>query len=91
MKAKIVSARGTSVQEVELKPQNWSGDSFRAEQKKRFEKIPKDYALNLRRGTTTIKAGDLPSPKPRPSTFGTTRVTNRGTASRKSKNVGSIQ
>jgi len=86
MKAKIVSARGTSVREVELEPQNWSGDSYRAEQKKRFEKIPKDYVLHQNRGTKTIKVGDLPSPKPRPSTLGVTRVTNRGTASRKSKN-----
>ncbi|GFN39870.1 MAG: conserved hypothetical protein [Marine Group I thaumarchaeote] len=90
MRAKIVSARGTSVREVELKDANWAGDKYRAAQQERIAKVPKGHVLLSGRGTRTRKIGDLPAPKPRPSTFGWTRITNRGTGSRKSKNTGSI-
>lgn len=89
MKVKRVSARGTSIREVELEPENWSGDKYRAVQQERIANVSKDYVLISGRGTRTQKVGDLPAPKPRPSTFGWTRVTNRGTSSRKSRNTGS--
>ena len=89
MKVKRVSARGTSIREVELEPENWSGDKYRAVQRERIAKVSKDYVIVSGRGTRTQKVGDLPAPKPRPSTFGWTRVTNRGTSSRKSRNTGS--
>ena len=41
------------------------------------------------RGTGSRKLGDMPDPKARPSTEGMTRVTGRGTSSRKSTNKGS--
>jgi len=90
MKVKRVSARGTSIREVELKDQNWSGDSYRAVQQEGIAKVPTDYVLVSGRGTRTRKVGEHPAPKPRPSTLGWTRVTNRGTSSRKSRNTGSI-
>ncbi len=90
MKVKRVSARGTSIREVELKDQNWAGDSYRAVQQKNKVKIPTDYVIVSGRGTKRTKLSDLPAPKPRPSTYGMTRVTNRGTGSRKSRNTGSI-
>ena len=45
--------------------------------------------MHLGRGVRTTKAEDLPKPQPRPSTEGMTRITGRGTASRKSRNKGS--
>jgi len=41
------------------------------------------------RGTGSKRLGDVPSVKPRPSTEGMTRITGRGTGSRKSTNKGS--
>ena len=41
------------------------------------------------RGTGSKRLGDIPDAKPRRSTEGMTRITGRGTGSRKSKNKGS--
>lgn len=90
MKVKRVTHRGTSIRDAELEDMNWSGDSYRAVQKSRFAKIPRDYVLHIGRGSRTTKAKDLPGPAPRPSTYGMTRVTNRGTSSRKSRNRGTV-
>ncbi len=89
MKVKRVGRRGTRAYESEVGPQNWSGDAFREEQQKTLEKIPKNLTVHLGRGVRTTKAGDLPKPLPRPSTEGMTRITGRGTGSRKSRNKGS--
>ncbi len=88
-KIRKITARGTGIREAEYEEAKWSGDTYREEQKKRLEKIPKDLTIHLGRGTRTIKAGDLPEPSPRPSTEGRTRITARGTSRRKSKNKGS--
>ena len=88
MKVTKVRRRGTEAYESEVGPQNWSGDAYREEQQKTFEKIPKNLTLHLGRGVRTTKAGDLPKPAPRPSTEGMTRITGRGTGSRKSRNKG---
>ena len=89
MKVTKVGLRGTKAYESEVGPKNWSGDAYREEQQKTFEKIPKNLTLHLGRGVRTTKAGDLPKPAPRPSTEGMTRITSRGTGSRKSRNKGS--
>lgn len=89
MKVRKVSARGTSIRETEVSEQNWAGDAYRAKQKERLESIGKNLTLHLGRGTRTTTLKDLPQPRPRPSTEGKTRVTNRGTGTRKSKNKGS--
>ncbi len=89
MKVTKVRRRGTEAYESEVGPQNWSGDAYREEQQKTLEKIPKNLTLHLGRGVRTTKAGDLPKPLPRPSTEGMTRITGRGTGSRKSRNKGS--
>jgi len=89
MKVTKVRRRGTEAYESEAGPQNWSGDAYREEQQKTLEKIPKNLTLHLGRGVRTTKAGDLPKPLPRPSTEGMTRITGRGTGSRKSRNKGS--
>ena len=90
MKVTKVGHRGTKAYESEVGPQNWSGDAYREEQQKTLEKIPKNLTVHLGRGVRTTKAGDLPKPAPRPSTEGMTRITGRGTGSRKSRNKGSI-
>ena len=89
VKVRKVGGRGTMSYEKEEGPMKWAGDSYREEQKKRLEKIPKGQIMHLGRGVRTTKAKDLPKPKPRPSTEGMTRITGRGTASRKSRNKGS--
>ena len=88
MKAKIVSRRGTEAHIVEVGPLKWSGDAYREIQLERFRKIPKNLTMHLGRGYRTAKAKDLPPPAPRPSTEGMTRITGRGTGSRKSRNRG---
>ena len=85
------SNRGTGTYEAEVKEQNWAGDAYRKVERERLKKVPKDATLHLGRGVRTVKAGDIPQPRPRPSTEGMTRVTNRGTGSRASKNKGTAK
>jgi len=89
VKVRKVGARGTKSYVKDEGPAKWAGDAYKEVQKKRLEKIPKDQIMHLGRGVRTTKAKDLPKPKPRPSTEGMTRITGRGTGSRKSRNTGS--
>ncbi len=89
VKVRKVGARGTTSYVKDEGPAKWAGDSYKEVQKKRLEKIPKGQTMHIGRGVRTIKAKDLPEPRPRPSTEGMTRITGRGTASRKSRNKGS--
>jgi len=82
------SHRGTEVYEAEVGEQNWAGDSFRKIEQDSLKKVPENTTLHLGRGVRTTTAGQIPEPQPRPSTEGMTRVTNRGTGSRASKNKG---
>lgn len=88
MKLRKVGNRGTRVYEKDVGPQNWAGDAYREYELNSLEKIKKNLTLHLGRGTRTAKKSDLPKPRPRPSTEGMTRIINRGTGSRKSKNKG---
>ena len=87
-KVKKVGHRGTESHYDEVGEQNWAGDAYRKEELDKLEKIPKNLTMHLGRGVKSTKAGDLPKPQPRPSTEGMTRVTSRGTSSRKSTNTG---
>jgi len=89
MKVRKVTARGTSIRETELEDENWTGDAYRKIQQERLGKVGKNVIMHLGRGIRTAKAGNIPNPNPRPSTEGMTRITNRGTGSRKSRNIGS--
>ncbi|MFQ5782497.1 MAG: hypothetical protein ACE5GR_05525 [Nitrosopumilus sp.] len=89
VKVRKVGSRGTSSYEKDEGPQNWAGDAYRKVELNRLKKTPKGETMHLGRGVRTSKAKDLPDPKPRPSTEGMTRITSRGTGSRKSKNKGS--
>lgn len=83
-----VGHRGTESHEAEIEPQNWAGDAYRKTEQEKLSKVPKGETMHLGRGVRTAKAGDLPEPKARPSTEGMTRITNRGTGSRASRNKG---
>lgn len=89
VKVRRVSSRGTSSRDAEVEPQNWAGDAYRKVEQERLAKVPKGKIVHLGRGVRTARAGDLPPPKARPSTEGMTRVTSRGTATRRSRNKGS--
>ncbi len=87
-KIRIRIGRGTGTIEVDDDPKKWSGDEFKKVQEAR-KKASANRMVHTGRGTGSRKLGDMPDPKPRPSTEGMTRVTGRGTGSRKSKNKGS--
>ncbi len=83
-----VSHRGTQAYQAEVGEQNWAGDSYRKVEQDNLKKVPKNTVMHLGRGVRTTIAGKIPEPQPRPSTENMTRVTNRGTSSRASKNTG---
>ncbi len=86
-KIRIRTGRGTGTVEIDKDSPKWSGDEF-----KKIQEIRKNAASNRMvhtgRGTGSKRLGDLPNPKARPSTEGMTRITGRGTGSRKSRNKG---
>ena len=87
-KIRIRTGRGTGTIEVDDDPKKWSGDQFRKIQEAR-KKAAANRMVSSGRGTGRRRLGDIPEPKKRPSTEGMTRITGRGTGSRKSKNKGS--
>jgi hypothetical protein len=88
VKVKRITGRGTGIRESDEEELTWAGDQYRKVQSERLKKIEKNITMHLGRGTKTMTLKDLPEPKPRPSTEGMTRITNRGTGSRKSTNKG---
>ena len=89
VKIKIRTGRGTGIMEIDNWKNRWSGDEFRKFQLER-KKEAADRLIHTGRGTGAKKLGDLADPRPRPSTEGMTRITGRGTGSRKSTNKGTI-
>jgi hypothetical protein len=87
-KIRIRTGRGTGTMEVDDDPMKWSGDEYRKIQEAR-KKVTVNRRVDTGRGTGSKRLGDMPDPKARPSTEGMTRVTGRGTSSRKSTNKGS--
>lgn len=87
-KIRIRTGRGTGTREVEDGQKKWSGDEYRKLQAEK-KKAAANRIVHTGRGTGSKRLGDIPDPKSRPSTEGMTRVTGRGTGSRKSKNKGS--
>lgn len=88
VKIKIRTGRGTGTVEVEDAGKKWSGDEYRKIQAQK-KKEAANRMVHTGRGTGSKRLGDLPDPKALPSTEGMTRITGRGTSSRKSKNSGS--
>ena len=58
MKTKIVTGKGTSVHEGELKPSYWAGELYREDQKKKMSLIPYGTVLSTRCGTSTMKLSE---------------------------------
>ena len=75
---KVTSKRGTSTTEVE-NVKNWAGDAFKKVQKERLDLAGGNTKLSQKRGTSTIKAKDVPD-IPRPSLKGQKITTKRGTS-----------
>ena len=75
---KVTSKRGTSTTEVE-NIKNWAGDAFKKVQKERLDLAGGNTKLSQKRGTSTIKAKDIPD-VPRPSLKGRKITTKRGTS-----------
>jgi len=86
-----VSHRGTESHQAAVDEQNWAGDSYRKVEQDSLKKVPKNTVMHLGRGVRTTTAGKMPEPQPRPSTEGMVRITNRGTGSRPSRNIGNKQ
>ena len=86
-KIRIRTGRGTGTREIDDAEKKWSGDEYRKLQAEK-KKASANRMVHTGRGTGAKKLGDLPDPKARPSTEGMTRVTGRGTSSRKSTNKG---
>ncbi len=87
-KIKVRTGRGTRIVEVDDTGKKWAGDAYKKEQAEKKKKAA-NRMIHTGRGTGSKRLGDVPEPKARPSTEGMTRITGRGTGSRKSKNKGS--
>lgn len=84
VKVKIRTGRGTGTIEVDVKDLQFSGEEYKKVQAER-KKVAGDRMISSGRGTGRRKLSDIPEPKDRPSSAGMTRVTGRGTGSRKSR------
>jgi hypothetical protein len=87
-KIRIRTGRGTGTREIDDDKANWAGDEYKKIQDAK-KKQASNKMVHTGRGTGSKRLGDMPDAKPRPSTEGMTRVTGRGTGSRKSTNKGS--
>ena len=84
VKVKIRTGRGTGTIEVDLKDLQFSGEEYKKVQAAK-KKVAGDTMVSTGRGTGRKKLSDIPDPKNRPSSTGMTRITGRGTGSRKSR------
>ena len=75
---KITSKRGTSTIDAE-NVKNWAGANYEEFQKEQLSAAGKNAVLTQNRGTSTIKAKDIPD-VPRPSLKGQKITTKRGTS-----------
>ena len=75
---KVTSKRGTSTTTAE-NVKNWADDAFKKVQKERLDLAGENTKLSQKRGTSTIKAKDVPDIL-RPSLKGQKITTKRGTS-----------
>ena len=87
-KIRIRTGRGTGTREIDDGAKAWAGDAYKKVQDEK-KKQAANKMIHTSRGTGSKRLGDVPDVKPRPSTEGMTRITGRGTGSRKSTNKGS--
>jgi hypothetical protein len=84
VKVKIRTGRGTSTIDVDVKDLNFSGEEYKKVQAEK-KKAAGHVMVSSGRGTGRRKLSDTPEPKSKPDSTGMTRITGRGTGSRKSK------
>jgi hypothetical protein len=84
VKVKIRTGRGTSTIDVDVKDLNFSGEEYKKVQAEK-KKAAGNVMVSSGRGTGRRKLSDTPEPKSKPDSTGMTRITGRGTGSRKSK------
>ena len=87
-KVRIRAGRGKGFIWVDSDASKWTGDEYKKIQASR-KAASGNTMISSGRGTGRRKLSDIPEPKARASTEGRTRITGRGTGSRKSKNKGS--
>jgi len=83
-KIKVRTGRGTGTIEVDDTGKKWSGDAYKKLQEEKKKKAA-NKMVQTGRGTGTKRLGDIPEPAEKPSSKGMTRVTGRGTGTRKSR------
>ncbi len=83
-KIKVRTGRGTGTIEVDDTGKKWSGDEYKKIQAEKKKKAA-NRMVHAGRGTGSRRLGDIPEPAEKPSSKGMTRVTGRGTGSRKSR------
>jgi hypothetical protein len=74
--------RGTSRRVVDKEADNWTGDAYKEQQKKRKD-AAKDVYVSMGRGTKKIKLGDIAETTGRPTGKGRWVSMGRGTGRRK--------
>ncbi len=84
VKIKVRSGRGTRTIDVDSDATKWTGEQFKQIQAAR-KAATANRMVSSGRGTGRRRLGDLPDPKERIDSKGRTRVTGRGTGSRKSR------
>ncbi len=83
-KIKVRTGRGTKIVEVDDSGKKWAGDAYKKEQAEKKKKAS-NRMVHTGRGTGSKRLGDIPEPSEKPSSKGMTRVTGRGTGTRKSR------
>ncbi len=84
VKIRIRSGRGTRIIEVDSDASKWTGEQFKQIQAAR-KAATANRMVSSGRGTGRRRLGDLPDPKERIDSKGMTRISGRGTSSRKSR------
>ncbi len=84
VKIRIRSGRGTRIIEVDSDASKWTGEQFKQIQAAR-KAATANRMVSSGRGTGRRRLGDLPDPKERIDSKGMTRISGRGTGSRKSR------
>ncbi len=84
VKIRVRSGRGTRIIEVDSDASKWTGEQFKEIQAAR-KAATANRMVSSGRGTGRRRLGDLPDPKERIDSKGMTRISGRGTSSRKSK------
>ena len=77
-----VGGRGTSRRVTDKQDDNWTGEDYKALQKKRKD-AAKDVYITMGRGTKKIKLGDIAETSGRPTGKGRWVSMGRGTSRRK--------